>query len=265
MAVLKLAMGTSVFRIRTAVDFPPVLKSDHTMRSCRAASLQRRAGPSFCLRRVMRAPHNAEGHFPSLGKVAGWPPGYRPPMERVSAPANPCPLSRMLTPSSLRVAAECGSASGPHCFPRRPTPFAAPPLAFGILASSRPILISAAVHTYRCDRPCFNAGGGPVWNRASTLIIVWLPPKSRVSCFWRLLIFAVWPGRKPFGRAENPPIAFICELKKQVRRGLVLRGEGQSAISDRAGVAHGSQIPTQQNEPLRRLKEAGGATPGSSA
>jgi hypothetical protein len=26
-----------------------------------------------------------------------------------------------------------------------------------------------------------------------------------------------------------------------------------------------SQIPTQQNEPLRRLKEAGGATPGSSA
>jgi hypothetical protein len=35
-------MGISVFRIRTAVDFPPVLKSDHTMRSCRAASLQRR-------------------------------------------------------------------------------------------------------------------------------------------------------------------------------------------------------------------------------
>jgi hypothetical protein len=39
-------MGTSVFRIRTAVDFPPVLKSDHTMWSCRA-SLQRRAAPSF--------------------------------------------------------------------------------------------------------------------------------------------------------------------------------------------------------------------------
>ena len=37
-------MGTSVFRIRTAVDFPPVLKSDHTMRSC-GASLQRWAGP----------------------------------------------------------------------------------------------------------------------------------------------------------------------------------------------------------------------------
>jgi hypothetical protein len=32
-----MAMGTSVFRIRTAVDFPPVLKSDHTMRSCSAA------------------------------------------------------------------------------------------------------------------------------------------------------------------------------------------------------------------------------------
>jgi hypothetical protein len=30
-------MGTSVFRIRNAVDFPPVLKSDHTMRSCRAS------------------------------------------------------------------------------------------------------------------------------------------------------------------------------------------------------------------------------------
>jgi hypothetical protein len=36
-------MGTSVFRLRTAVDFPPVLKSDHPMRSCRAASLQCRA------------------------------------------------------------------------------------------------------------------------------------------------------------------------------------------------------------------------------
>ncbi|MFY9955270.1 hypothetical protein, partial [Bradyrhizobium sp.] len=35
-----MAMGTSVFRIRTAIDFPPVLKSDHTMRSCSAASLR---------------------------------------------------------------------------------------------------------------------------------------------------------------------------------------------------------------------------------
>jgi hypothetical protein len=34
----------------------------------------------------------------------------------------------------------------------------------------------------------------------------------------------------------------ICELKKQVRIGLVLRGEVQPAISDRARVAHGTQI-----------------------
>ena len=47
-----------------------------------------------------------------------------------------------------------------------------------------------------------------------------------VSCIWRLLNFAVWPGRKPFGGAENSSIGFICELKKQVRRGLVLLGEG---------------------------------------
>lgn len=40
--------------------------------------------------------------------------------------------------------------------------------------------------------------------------------------------------------AEKPPIAFICELKKQVRNGLLLRGEGQSAVSDRAGAAHGT-------------------------
>ena len=39
-------------------------------------------------------------------------------------------------------------------------------------------------------------------------------------------------------RAENPPVAFICELKKQVRVGLVPRGEGQSAIPGRADVAH---------------------------
>jgi hypothetical protein len=39
------AMGTSVFRIRTAVDFPPVLKSDHTMRSCRAGLASMPGGP----------------------------------------------------------------------------------------------------------------------------------------------------------------------------------------------------------------------------
>jgi hypothetical protein len=59
---------------------------------------------------------------------------------------------------------------------------------------------------------------------------------------------AGWPGRKPLSRAENPPIAFIGELKKQVRVGLVPRGEGQSAIPDRADAVHGPQIPTQQNE-----------------
>jgi hypothetical protein len=74
-----------------------------------------------------------------------------------------------------------------------------------------------------------------------------LKPHLGVSCFWRLLNFAVWPGRKPFGGAENPPIGFICELKKQVRLGPVLFGEGQSAISDRAGIAHGISNPNPRS------------------
>jgi hypothetical protein len=37
--------------------------------------------------------------------------------------------------------------------------------------------------------------------------------------FWLLLIFAWWPF--PIGGAENPSIAFVCELKKQVRVGLL--------------------------------------------
>jgi hypothetical protein len=71
------------------------------------------------------------------------------------------------------------------------------------------------------------------------LVIEWVPlkPELGVSCSWRLLIFAGWPRRTPFGAAENPPITFICELKKQIRRSFVLLGEGQSAISDRAGDA----------------------------
>ena len=93
------------------------------------------------------------------------------------------------------------------------------------------------------------------------MIIVWLPPKSRVSCFWRLLIFAVWPGRKPFGRAENPPIAFICELKKQVRIGLVLLGEGQSAISDRAGAAHGISNPNATERATEAARGSRGSDP----
>jgi hypothetical protein len=38
--------------------------------------------------------------------------------------------------------------------------------------------------------------------------------------------------------AEKSPIAFICELKKQVRFGLVVLGERKPAISNGAGVAH---------------------------
>jgi hypothetical protein len=76
---------------------------------------------------------------------------------------------------------------------------------------------------------------------------VLLKPHLGVSCIWRLLNFAVWPGRKPFGGAENPPIGFICELKKQVRLGHVLFGEGQSAISDRAGIAHGISNPNPRS------------------
>ena len=83
----------------------------------------------------------------------------------------------------------------------------------------------------------------PVRDRFSTSVIYWVPlkPKLGASSFLRLLIFAGW--RTPFSRAENPPIAFICELKKQVRIGLVLGGEGQFAISDRAGAAHGISNP----------------------
>jgi len=85
---------------------------------------------------------------------------------------------------------------------------------------------------------------GPV----STLVIEWVPlkPELGVSCFWRLLFFEGWPRRSPFSRAEDPPIAFIRELRKQLRIGLVLLGEGQSAISYRAGVARG-HLKSQRN------------------
>ena len=82
----------------------------------------------------------------------------------------------------------------------------------------------------------------------STLVLVWVPPAVPcVSCFWRLLIFERWPGRKPFGGAEKPPITFIRELMQQVRLGLVLLGAGQSAISGGAGVAHSVSHQLQQN------------------
>jgi hypothetical protein len=43
-----MAMGTSVFRIRINVDFPPVLKFDHTcMGACRAASPSRQVAFHF--------------------------------------------------------------------------------------------------------------------------------------------------------------------------------------------------------------------------
>jgi hypothetical protein len=76
-----------------------------------------------------------------------------------------------------------------------------------------------------------------------------------VPCFWRLLIFAGWPRRTPLSRAENPPIAFVCELKKQVRIGLVLLGEGQSAISDRAGAAHGISNPNATEQGFKYRKK----------
>jgi hypothetical protein len=59
---------------------------------------------------------------------------------------------------------------------------------------------------------------------------------------------------------REAPIAFICELKKQVRIGLDLRGEGQSAISDGAGAAH-TQIPTQQDEDSSTRKSFGSWPP----
>jgi hypothetical protein len=72
-----------------------------------------------------------------------------------------------------------------------------------------------------------------------------------VSRSWWLLIFARWPRRSPLGRAENPAIAFIGGLKKQVRNCLVLLGEGQSTISDRAGVLRGRQFTHGRALPRR--------------
>ena len=77
-----------------------------------------------------------------------------------------------------------------------------------------------------------------------------IPPKKRLGvscfCFWRLLNCAGWPRRTPFGDAEESPIAFICELTKQVRFGLVVFGERKPAISDRTSVAHG-HFKSQRN------------------
>ena len=107
--------------------------------------------------------------------------------------------------------------------------------------------------------PTLQAGGWPpnAGGSVSTLVIEWVPlkPEFGVSCFWRLLIFAEWLRRTPFGGAENPPITFICELKKQVRRSFALLGEGQSAISDRAGDAHGISNPKATEHGFRLCQQ----------
>jgi hypothetical protein len=108
---------------------------------------------------------------------------------------------------------------------------------------------AASLHA---GRPVFGIGF-----QGRSIVRVPLKPHLGVSCIWRLLNFAVWPGRKPFGGAENSSIGFICELKKQVRLCPVLFGEGQSAISDRARIAHGaSQIPTPAHTAGTGLKPA---------
>jgi len=89
-------------------------------------------------------------------------------------------------------------------------------------------------------------------------------------CYWSGPLkprVGVWPGRKPFSREENSPIAFICELTEQVRIGPILAGEGQFAISDRANAAHvknPKQTGIQKYRgrglvPVRRLARATGA------
>jgi hypothetical protein len=91
--------------------------------------------------------------------------------------------------------------------------------------------------------------------QSRSIVGVPLKPHLGVSCIWRLLNFAVWPGRKPFGGAENSPIGFICEPKKQVRLCPVLFGEGQSAISDRARIAHGAfSNPNPRSHRRHRLE-----------
>jgi hypothetical protein len=52
-----------------------------------------------------------------------------------------------------------------------------------------------------------------------------------------------------------PRSHFICELKKQVRLVLVLLGEGQSAISDCAGVAHGISNPNATEQGFKYRKK----------
>jgi hypothetical protein len=76
-----------------------------------------------------------------------------------------------------------------------------------------------------------------------------------------LIIFEGWPSRKPFSGAEKPPIAFICELEKQIRIGPFLRGEGEFAISDRAKAAHGNSNPNATREGSSKRGERFGSGP----
>ena len=86
--------------------------------------------------------------------------------------------------------------------------------------------------------------------------VVPLNPCLGISCFsWRLIVEG-WPRRKPFSRAEKPPIVFICELEKQVRIGPFLRGEGKFAISDRANAAHGISDPNATRPRFKYRREA---------
>jgi hypothetical protein len=55
---------------------------------------------------------------------------------------------------------------------------------------------------------------------------------------------------RPFGGAENPPITFICELKKQVRRSFVLLGEGQCALKYQTPAAYAATL-TATDDRLR--------------
>jgi hypothetical protein len=73
------------------------------------------------------------------------------------------------------------------------------------------------------------------------------PPRLELFWLWRLLMFAGWRG------AEKPPIAFIGELKKQVRLGLVFLGEGQPTISNSAHCSW--QFKSQRNKTRVQAQE----------
>jgi len=96
--------------------------------------------------------------------------------------------------------------------------------------------------------PRFNAGRPGFGDRFSTLVIVWFHTTvSLVSPAFGAVHFCEVPAER-HQRCREAPDRFICELRSRFRRGLVLLGEGQFAISDRSGVAHGISNPTQQKD-----------------